>query len=272
VLEFDEARAALPPPALELPAGTIVSAMIDADNDLALAIGEESIIHRPSMPLADLWLSLLDRRRSQLSHDLSGPATGVLAALETVLEYEPIPDNARALLGDGKQGMLRLTRLLDDRTALAMHVQNVVLGPLSRLLAQTIEPLRAMFDPEADRLSITLEAPSREVRVDNSLLGAALGALVSNAWKFRRGREAHVIVRATLSDEWLCVSVADDGRGMDEPTLRRAGEIGFTSRPSGAGLGLYTVRRALLGNGAVALRAERGTVASVFLRHGRTRE
>src|SRR5688572_33232812 len=38
----------------------------------------------------DTWLGLLDRRRQQAAHDLSSPATGVIAALETVIEYEPI--------------------------------------------------------------------------------------------------------------------------------------------------------------------------------------
>ena len=63
------------------------------------------------------------------------------------------------------------------------------------------------------------------------------------------------------------IEVRDNGRGLDPATLRRAGELGFSTRASGAGLGLFLLRRAVSARGgAVVLQAlPRGAEATVFL-------
>lgn len=262
----------LPPCALALPSGTVVSAMRqqgDRLRDAGVILGEPlEPFERADPPRTvelDLWLSLLERRRQLLAHDLSGPATGVLAALETVLEFEPLTDGTRSLLADARSGMLRLTRLLEDRASLLTHSPNLVEAPLASLVVRAVDAQSLALDPSGERLRVVIEASVEVARCDDALLSGALGILLSNAWRFRRGRDASVTVRAEQVDGWLVLTVRDEGRGMDPATLRRAGELGYTGRGSGVGIGLFCLRRALAPTGAVALSSSpEGTTATVF--------
>lgn len=227
-----------------------------------------------SMPLPEThaaklagWLRLLARRRGQLAHDLSSPATGVLAALETVLEYEPVPDSSRSLLVEAHRGMLQLTRMLDADDGLLTAEVNAVDGPLEKLVRDAVARISSTLDPDGARLTVHVTAPSDVVRVDRSRLSGVLWTLLRNAWSLRRGARAEAEVVAGLIDGGIRVAVTDRGRGLEAEALERAGELGFTTRPSGIGLGLFTLRFSLRDRGAVRLtRLDPGCRAEVFLR------
>lgn len=215
----------------------------------------------------ETWLTLLERRRSQLAHDVSGPATGVLAAIETVLEYEPIPESTRSLLDDARVGILRLTSQLADRASALAGPPNAVAGPLTGLLSRMVEPIAASLDPQGDRLDVRVRGESGEVRFDTVVVEGALAVLIANAWRHRRGQEARVRIEGAMEGELLRITVSDRGRGFDAATLRRAGELGFTTRSSGVGLGLFLLRRAVSARGGVVLLEsfEPGAQATVLL-------
>src|SRR5690606_38617074 len=106
--------------------------------------------------------------RGQLAHDASGPATGILAALETVLEYERIPESSRVLLDEARAGVLRLTAWLGDRSAALSGQPNVVAGSLRSLLTHTA---RALIDgTNRDRIELEVDASDETVRLDATLL------------------------------------------------------------------------------------------------------
>jgi signal transduction histidine kinase/FixJ family two-component response regulator len=57
-------------------------------------------------------------------------------------------------------------------------------------------------------------------------------------------REVHLLSHqaALAPDQYVCIAVTDDGRGIDEATLQQIFEPFFTTRLAGNGLGLATVR------------------------------
>lgn len=213
------------------------------------------------------WLTLIERRRGQLAHELSGPATGVLAAVETVIEYEPVPASSRQLLSDARAGMMRLTRLLDDRATVLATQSNAVAAPLGHLARRWAESVREKLDPLGERMALTVRADPREVRCDAVLGAGALEVLIGNAWRFREDQHVSVEVEAHADAQGLRWTVSDDGRGISDDTFERAGELGFSTRASGVGLGLFLVRWAARRHGgAVVLeRRARGTRATVFI-------
>jgi signal transduction histidine kinase len=268
---------ALPDAVRAFPGGGLASLVLERDGrvlDAAVRLradGAPEVWLRP-LPTADpaaleTWMGLLERCRGQLAHELSGPATGVLAALETVLEYEPIPASSRELLADARAGMMRLNRLLDHRVGTFSGRPSLVEGPLDRLVEQWTALSCHRFDPRGERLAVEVRADPAAVRCDANLAQAALDVLLNNAWKFRRGQRVHARVEAERRDGALRLGVTDDGRGIDRDTLRRAGELGYSSRASGVGLGLFRLRWAARGAGGALLihPAEGGARVSLFV-------
>lgn len=192
----------------------------------------------------DACLALLERRRAKIVHDASGPAMGMLAALETVLEYEPINDATRALLEDTRHGLLRMTKRLADRSDALSQLPNIVAGSLDVLLARLARPTLEALGQEG-QLRVELRASREEARVDAALVEGALATLLSNAWSARRGQEVAVEVECAIEGELLRVTVRDDGVGIDRETALCAGALGFAGRANGAGIGLFHLRRAL---------------------------
>ncbi|HEY8428838.1 MAG TPA: ATP-binding protein [Sandaracinaceae bacterium] len=225
---------------------------------------------RPLVPsdrvALDACLALLERRRAQVVHDTSGPAMGVLAALETVLEYEPIADSTRALLEDSRIGLLRLTRRLADRSDALTHPPEIVAGLLPALLSRLAQSCVDALDPQG-HLRVDVSAPPVEVRLDASLVEGALATLLSNAWACRSSHELLARIEAGTEGDRIWVAVADDGRGLDDECLLRAGELGFAARPSGVGFGLFQLKRALARRaGALVVQAQpRGACVTVFI-------
>lgn len=276
--ESERARilAALPAAALsDRFRGGIASVLVDDGEALldgAVRVADPPEVWvRPLLPSdragLDACLALLERRRAQAAHDASGPAMGVLAAIETVLEYEPIAESTRALLEDSRLGLLRLTRRLADRSESLTHQPNIVGGALPALLSRLAQPCVDALDPQG-RLRVEVSAPPVEVRLDASLVEGALATLLSNAWYCRGGHEALARVEAGAEGELLWIAVADDGRGLDDDTLLRASELGFAHRPNGVGFGLFQLKRALARRGgALVMQAQppRGARVTVFV-------
>lgn len=255
--------------------GTVAGVLVEhrgrmLDGGVVLGHPHEVFL-RPLPPLdragLETWAAVLERRRSQLAHDLSGPAMGVLAALETVLEYEPVAESTRSLLEDARHGILHLTERLADRSALLGGPANALAGPLRGLLTRLVEPIARSLDPQGHRLNVRVRAADELVRVDAALLQGALGVLLGNAWRHRHGQSVRVRIGASVEDDHLALDVSDDGRGMDEATLRRAGELGFSTRPNGVGAGLFLLKQALSARGGAVLLESygRGARATVLL-------
>ncbi len=255
------------------PLGAVARAMRTVDGalvDLWVRGDEAPRVERRALPETDpaaieRWLGLLGRRRGQLAHDLSGPATGVLAAVETILEYEPIEASTRGLLRDAREGMVRMTRLLEARDRLN-PTPNVVEGALDALTRRWLDGALRALGRRDEQLAIQITAPDRRVRVDAARARAALVTLLDNAWRHRRGSDVQIEVQAEVAAGWLHLTVDDEGRGMDEAALAAAGDLGFSSRTSGVGLSLFALRFALRDDGWVRL--ERRTVGArveVFL-------
>ena len=268
--------AAIPPFVAEQAPGAIASAMVTVDGSIVdgwvRVGGPPGEVSRRGSTESDpdvlgRWMNLLRRRRAALAHEIAGPATGVLAALETVLEFEPIPSSTRELLEDGRAGMFVLTKILGASQRRGTPPVGVVEGDLNRALVRWTTHLAERFDPDGSRLRIEVATHTEELRIDTSRLEPAVDALLSNAWRFRRG-EATISVRGHVRDGWVCVEVEDDGQGVeDEATLIQCGELGFTTRRLGLGLGLFGARWSLRDRGAIVIRPlERGVRATVFLR------
>jgi two-component system sensor histidine kinase RegB len=135
------------------------------------------------------------------------------------------------------------------------------------LLARLIDDLRyRLGESMARRLDVSLPAESQPINVPAEPLRQALIALLRNAFD-ASSADQRVTMKVDQSDG-VRVEVIDHGRGMDEPTVSRAGEPFFTTKPAGAGLGLglFLVRAfADQMGGTLSMRSTPGKGTSVTL-------
>jgi signal transduction histidine kinase len=99
------------------------------------------------------------------------------------------------------------------------------------------------------------------VRLDRALFRQALLNLALNA-KQAMPRGGLLELQTRVRDGRVELDLIDNGNGMDQSTLERIFDVFYSTKPSGSGLGLPTVRRIVQGHGgqvAVESAPGRGT-------------
>jgi PAS domain S-box-containing protein len=183
-----------------------------------------------------------------VAHDLRAPLRSIDGFAQALLEDcgEQLDDNGKDHLGRVRAGAQRMGMLIDDLLALArlsrseLKRERVDLGQIAR----EIEGRLRQAHPDRE-VELTID-PGLIVHGDARMLGIAMENLLSNAWKFTRGRApAHVHIGRTEAG----LFVRDDGVGFDmahaanlfAPFKRLHGLREF----EGTGIGLATVARVI---------------------------
>jgi len=145
-----------------------------------------------------------------------------------------------------------LERQVDDMLAYAREGR-FVMDPIP--VAVFLRRLRRAAEPQfiaaAVRLTVANQCRGASLLGNAEALEGAFLNLLDNALAVLEPG-GKVIVQAREDGDRICLSVIDDGPGMDEDTRRRIFEPFFTTRPDGTGLGLAVV--------ASVVRAHGGTV------------
>jgi signal transduction histidine kinase len=151
----------------------------------------------------------------------------------------------------------RMQQQIDYHLARARATASSRAAPgVRRAVLPSVEGLvRTMRRLYAER-ELTIEtdvSPAHEIRGRREDLDEMLGNLLDNACKWARSR---VIVSSSINDGQLCISVDDDGRGLDPSMRAQVLQRGVRAdqRVRGSGLGLAIVSElAELYGGSVTL-------------------
>ena len=174
------------------------------------------------------------------AHELSTPlATIAITARELQRSLE-----ARAA-ADQWTDDARLIRSEVDRCRAILDQMSGRAGGSSADEAETVdlrllvEEVRArLADDRMTRLMVDLPVQMPNVLVPRAGLRQTVLALVVNAFDASVQPDAPVALRVTATDRTVCISVRDDGPGLEPDAMRRAGEPFFTTKEAGKGLGL----------------------------------
>ncbi len=202
-----------------------------------------------------------------VAHDLNNAVAPILmcaAQLRACTWSESALERVEIIQNAAEHGASLAKRLLTTEAGAATIRDAVELD--AELLR--IEPLlRAV----ADRASLELElaAPRRRVPADAADLSRVVAHLLTNARDALPEGGGIVRLKTSADDEFVTITVSDDGRGIDEDDQRRLFQPFFTTKPGrGTGLGLAAVQavvEVMRGRITVESAPGRGTTVTVTL-------
>jgi signal transduction histidine kinase len=136
---------------------------------------------------------------------------------------------------------------------------------ITQLLRDTAELVSR--DPAGADVTVDIVGPSVTLGADAQLLREAFLNLLLNAAQAIAGA-GDVRIAVALSGDCCEITLADDGPGIPPAVLDKIFQPFFTTRASGTGLGLSTVKRTIEAHGGeidVACPEDGGTVVTVRL-------
>jgi PAS domain S-box-containing protein len=185
-----------------------------------------------------------------VSHDLRAPLRGIDGFTKALLEdYGPrLDEEGKEYLQRVRTATLRMSQLIDDLLQLsrisrtALRSDTIDLSSLAKDISNTLK------ESAPDRAVNFILQPGLIGRGDTRLLRLVLENLLSNAWKFTRGRSPARIEfgvrRVTGSDAYF---VGDNGAGFDMAYKHKLfgafQRLHSSEEYEGTGIGLATVQR-----------------------------
>ncbi len=223
-------------------------------------------------------LEALGQLTGGVAHDFNNLLTVIIGALDIVQRHPGDQTRterlAKAALDAAQRGE-RLTRqLLAFSRRQPLRTEVLVIDAAIKDSAQLYG--RALG--ERYMLDLDLAAPGARVLIDPAQLDAALMNLLVNARDAMEGggvitlssRIADHCIGETLRGPCLCISVRDQGTGMDAATVARVFEPFFSTKPVGKGTGLglsqvYGFASQSGGGAEIESEPGAGTTVSIFL-------
>lgn len=214
---------------------------------------------------------------SNLSHELKTPLTSIALYTELLqdgqLEGEQERAEGLAVLSQESQRLQRIVARMTE--ALAREARgapyDLVPGDLALPVREALQRFRRLVTEPGLDLHVHLPAEPLPVRMDSHAIEDAIGNLLGNAWKYKRGDRARIELSARRRGSRVVLSVVDDGVGIPRAERKRVFEMFYraenylTREVAGTGLGLALVRSIVRAHrGRIHVEGGPGGVGSAF--------
>jgi signal transduction histidine kinase len=265
-----------PPLARQLAVAVVVGGSVSDEGNLLLDVlglvaDDGGVVARFEQAVAEARLDAVRELAYGAGHEINNPLANIAARAQSLLPGERDPDRRR-----------RLSTIVDQ----AFRARDMIGGlmifarpprprpatvAIDAVVRPAIESLRPVAQGRGVRLEYSPPPTPFAVHVDKTQIGEALRVLAVNALEAvdDGGR-----VRLEATDDPAGglgrVILADDGRGMDADTARRAFDPFFSGRDAGRGIGLGLPKaRRLIESSGGSLRVDsapgRGTSVTITL-------
>jgi signal transduction histidine kinase len=181
---------------------------------------------------------------SSLAHDFNNVLVSLRLGVEELVSEELNAREREELCGDLRQALEQggemtqklLKRVRDQGTSQVLRAELDV----ARLAREAVEMARPLARQRRVSMSLSLdEAPA--LRADREVLCRALANLLVNAVE-AAGEGGRVVLHVRTRDGRALLEVHDSGPGFSPDALARLTEPFFTTKATGTGLGLFSVR------------------------------
>jgi PAS domain S-box-containing protein len=217
-----------------------ITAQRDAMHELQLA--RESLFQAQKM-------EAVGQLTGGVAHDFNNLLMAISGSLSLLQKRIPKNPKTDHLIENALEGVRRGSALTQRMLAFARR-QDLAIGPvdvpslvrgMSDLLERSLGPsVELNFNFPSETISALTDSNQLELAILNLVVNArdAIehgGTITIGA---RKSSSSTANFGAGKSEECVCISVQDNGQGMDQETLRRAGEPFFTTKGVGKGTGL----------------------------------
>lgn len=217
-----------------------------------MLVGESSTFLALLLVLSVLlaWLYWREHRRARamqaffasVTHELRTPLTSIRLQAEAIAEGDQRAELARRLLEDSH----RLESQIDKTLELARIEGGGSLSeqaiPLQSWAGHTLDDIAAAYGARLD-LRAHLAASLPPVQADAGALQMILRNLVENSVRHSHADPVSVRLTAAVRALWVVLEYQDNGQGVAAGSGRLGRLFGRGAHSSGAGVGLYLVRR-----------------------------
>jgi signal transduction histidine kinase len=177
-----------------------------------------------------------------LAHEVRNPLTGAKMTLEMLLAEEQRPETAEELSAVLEE-LKRLQMVVDEMVSFARPAAPVFSEvDIAAVLAQVLQLLGRQL--EHAHIEVKVEGPENKLlaRADANKVKQVLVNLLLNAIQAQPTGGQVVIRLAQGNPDRVVIEVCDQGRGVDPADLEKIFVPFFTTKQSGAGLGLAVSR------------------------------
>jgi PAS domain S-box-containing protein len=235
--------------ALELFAGLVGSALENVRHHREAAARLAELSRLQGELVAQERLSVLGEAAGVVAHEVRNPLGAILnvvAVLKREARLGPIGTSAVAMMEEEATRLEDIVRdLLDVVRPFQLRPRPLHLGELARRTVMLLAPVS-----EAVRAQVHVEEPAELplIHADEALLQLALTNLLRYTLRSSpEGGTVRLVLEPTARG--LSIVMEDQGSGLSGADSQRVFEPFFTSRSTGAGLGLAVVRRVVLAHG-----------------------
>ena len=184
-------------------------------------------------------LGSLGQMTAGIAHEVGNPLSSIVLYSEVAMR-EDIPRQTRKDLQTIHGEAQRAGRLMKDLLAYSRKLEPVkrkvdLLGVIERVV-----DLRK-YQLQVQDINVTLEGPDEPVyiKADMNQLAQVFMNIILNAEEaLRASAGGNIRVEVKLVDDWVNVSVADDGPGIPKENLEKIFLPFFTTKKVGEGTGL----------------------------------
>jgi PAS domain S-box-containing protein len=209
-----------------------------------LTLHEDVTQQRQVLEAKDLMLRAI-------GHEVRSPAAAMKTTLAGIIQWEELigPQERQALLQEAYEMSDRLLSLVEGQLIIAKletrrFEPNPAAVPLRKALDQVMGVLRHRYGEErASAVEVRLKDGLPTAYCEPTHLDQVLTNLIGNALEYT---QAPIRVTARTRDDWLEVTVADEGPGLPpdrvESLFQKTAPAGQNRARGGLGLGLYLCR------------------------------
>lgn len=193
----------------------------------------------------------LDKFAYSVSHDLRGPLTGILGAIDIARDLSDIKE-IRELMTLMEKSVFKL----DDYISSMHDYYSSRRGELKiididfNLLAEELKDIYSIYTT-TNKISFQINVnQSESFRSDELVIKMILNNLITNAIKYQKKNfhDKSIHLDISVNDGMAAIRIADTGIGIPESHFQEIFNLfsRATSHRAGSGIGLYNVKGALL--------------------------